>query len=493
MADRFFRPRRRTTSKKTKKEKTPFFTPNKVPIQTRLEVGPVDDPYEKEADAMGEKAAEAGGDAREFMESEYNYSFKQVNIHTGAKSEKMNQALKAKAFTQGHHIHFNKGNYQPKSKEGKKLLAHELTHVVQQGRGAGPTIQRTPDPEAEQSVEAETPLSFEQFQETAKTLYGVKTIRVGTMEDQLIDLVLKTDSPIPNWEPWYFGSTSVYYNYIISAFRDFQNSFGATPNIDTITFYPIHYTRTTTPPIIVNKLPEVPAAYKNQELKIYKNIWTADFVLPFARSNPEGEYGPGTPIAVAEYESDPNAAPVEGFPDKSDAVNRVVLHELAHGLSTDVRTGTTESPVVDASMIEDYKTTVGWRTELIESPPVEGKTPPAIEGDTHLYDLMAPEVQKAITEKAALPSAFIIIPDRWNDSNWVDQPISKYAVEGGPGEDFAESIRAYIENPELLASRSPLRYNFIHSRKDQWAAAMRSSSPEPTPEAPATDTPTPGE
>ena len=44
----------------------------------------------------------------------------------------MSQGIQAKAFTHGSDIYFNQGQYQPESSEGKKLLTHELTHVVQQ-------------------------------------------------------------------------------------------------------------------------------------------------------------------------------------------------------------------------------------------------------------------------------------------------------------------------------------------------------------------------
>ena len=49
----------------------------------------------------------------------------------------LNDQLQARAFTTGSDVFFRKGDYQPTSHEGQELLAHELTHVVQQG-GAGP-------------------------------------------------------------------------------------------------------------------------------------------------------------------------------------------------------------------------------------------------------------------------------------------------------------------------------------------------------------------
>ncbi|MBN3584694.1 DUF4157 domain-containing protein [Algoriphagus aestuarii] len=67
--------------------------------------------------------------------------FSGVNIHTGSQAAGMSNALGAQAFTHGNDIYFNEGKYQPESSEGKHLLAHELTHTVQQG--AAP-IQRLP-------------------------------------------------------------------------------------------------------------------------------------------------------------------------------------------------------------------------------------------------------------------------------------------------------------------------------------------------------------
>lgn len=54
-----------------------------------------------------------------------------VKVHTGSTANKMSAGIGAKAFTHGQDIFFKEGNYNPESKEGKKLLAHELTHTVQ--------------------------------------------------------------------------------------------------------------------------------------------------------------------------------------------------------------------------------------------------------------------------------------------------------------------------------------------------------------------------
>ena len=59
--------------------------------------------------------------------------FSGVKVHTDTKADALNRSLSAKAFTTGSDIFFSQGAYQPGSSSGKQLLAHELTHVVQQG------------------------------------------------------------------------------------------------------------------------------------------------------------------------------------------------------------------------------------------------------------------------------------------------------------------------------------------------------------------------
>ena len=69
------------------------------------------------------------------MSQSMGYDFSNVRVHTSAESDELNQQLSAKAFTTGADIFFKQGEYDPHSGSGQELLAHELTHVVQQGTG----------------------------------------------------------------------------------------------------------------------------------------------------------------------------------------------------------------------------------------------------------------------------------------------------------------------------------------------------------------------
>lgn len=69
---------------------------------------------------------------RTFMESRFGHDFSGVRVHTDARAHESTRALNALAYTVGSHIAFGAGQYAPASVEGRRLIAHELTHVVQQ-------------------------------------------------------------------------------------------------------------------------------------------------------------------------------------------------------------------------------------------------------------------------------------------------------------------------------------------------------------------------
>jgi hypothetical protein len=86
--------------------------------------------------------ARAGGEslppsARAFFEGQFGHDFTRVRVHTGAAASASAAALNARAYTVGHDVVFAAGEYQPHTSEGRHLLAHELTHVVQQGAAGG--------------------------------------------------------------------------------------------------------------------------------------------------------------------------------------------------------------------------------------------------------------------------------------------------------------------------------------------------------------------
>src|SRR3984893_8876253 len=86
---------------------------------------------------------------REHMESSFGADFSNVRIHAGSDAMQMNRDLNAQAFTHGSDVYFNSGKYDTGTKQGQHLLAHELTHVVQQGNSDPAVIHRRPKEETE--------------------------------------------------------------------------------------------------------------------------------------------------------------------------------------------------------------------------------------------------------------------------------------------------------------------------------------------------------
>lgn len=70
---------------------------------------------------------------QQFMESRFNADFSGVRIHTGSYAQSLSSNINAQAFAHGNDIYFNSGKYSPNTEAGGTLLAHELTHTVQQG------------------------------------------------------------------------------------------------------------------------------------------------------------------------------------------------------------------------------------------------------------------------------------------------------------------------------------------------------------------------
>jgi len=111
---------------------------SRVPMQSqaKLAVGPPGDTYEREADAAVNRMTASA------VRSTPLCDFTNVRVHTDEKAAQSARAVNALAYTVGNHIVFGAGQYAPARAEGRRLLAHELTHVIQQGGSNSNTLQR---------------------------------------------------------------------------------------------------------------------------------------------------------------------------------------------------------------------------------------------------------------------------------------------------------------------------------------------------------------
>jgi len=115
-----------------------------APQAARLTIGPANDSYEQEADEVADKAIQRWptSSAKRSVPST-GHDFGDVRIHTGSKAAESARAIGANAYTIGRDIVFGNGQFKPETIEGRKLLAHEITHVSQHvGNSSKGLIQR---------------------------------------------------------------------------------------------------------------------------------------------------------------------------------------------------------------------------------------------------------------------------------------------------------------------------------------------------------------
>jgi Domain of unknown function (DUF4157) len=82
---------------------------------------------------------------RQEMERRFAHDFSQVRVHSGPAADQSTRDVSANAYTVGHDIAFAAGRYAPQTHQGRRLIAHELTHVVQQSGNAGTSVGRSND------------------------------------------------------------------------------------------------------------------------------------------------------------------------------------------------------------------------------------------------------------------------------------------------------------------------------------------------------------
>lgn len=106
----------------------------------------VDEAFQRQLGASRGNGQPLSAALREQFETKFGVDFSGVRIHADAQSDVLNRSIQAKAFTTGQDVFFRQGAYEPSSRNGQKLLAHELTHVVQQrGYRTQALVERKPN------------------------------------------------------------------------------------------------------------------------------------------------------------------------------------------------------------------------------------------------------------------------------------------------------------------------------------------------------------
>ena len=108
-----------------------------------------------EASPAGSAGEPLDAGTRSFMQQRFGFDFANVRVHTSVQASEIANGLAADAFTVGRDIYFNGAAYDPSSPRGRRLIAHELTHVVQQSLGS-PSGRVISEPADQAEIEAES-------------------------------------------------------------------------------------------------------------------------------------------------------------------------------------------------------------------------------------------------------------------------------------------------------------------------------------------------
>ncbi len=116
----------------------PGHVARRAPPTTTGTVGPTAGSGEAQAivgDVLSSRGQPLDAATRKFMEPRFGHDFGEVRVHTGPRAAASAEAVVSRAYTVGHDLVFAAGEYQPGTQAGRRLLAHELAHTLQQGAG----------------------------------------------------------------------------------------------------------------------------------------------------------------------------------------------------------------------------------------------------------------------------------------------------------------------------------------------------------------------
>ncbi len=447
------------------------------------------------------------GAVRADAERLLGHDFSSVRIHAGADAAEAAQGAGAVAYALGEHLVFGADRFAPETPAGRRVLVHELAHVAQQrggthtATGAAPhasaaTAEREADAAARAAGTGAAPLTLSArpvgihripLPRSGPTLGGPATtpapaatprqrfeqwlqrrfpgVRIvdGTQARQTSEVFSRRTGPatpippalriLPNWQPWDERAAGDLYDHAIEAIQDVAGVFGGSPNITEVVLYATEYELTATGAV---PRPGVGASFGAGQLTIYGSSTHATKWLPVARSTTRGRY-PSVVMGVGGVTGQSPGAPIP-YPTRSESERRIIAHELGHGIAE-------AAAAVDPQVFVAWGREVGW-----------------FQGS--LFDVQAPGVRAALQAGTAPPAAALITQADWNSPAHGEQPLTDYAVTGGPGEDFAESVMALVYEPELLRTRSPARYAFLQARRGNLL-------PQLVPLPPVGDFPTP--
>jgi hypothetical protein len=150
-------------------------------------------------DVVGQSGSPLDAATRAFFEPRFGRDFSSVRVHAGPQADSSARAIQALAYTSGQDVVFAEGQYDPASDRGRRLLAHELAHTIQQSGNAGEVLQRQPADTIDVDLVAVDPKEAEELRER-----GIDLPKVS--EETYKKLAKAPPSPVPAKAPTGFVS-----------------------------------------------------------------------------------------------------------------------------------------------------------------------------------------------------------------------------------------------------------------------------------------------
>jgi hypothetical protein len=182
-------------------------------------------------DALHSSGSELESTTRTFMEKRFGHNFSQVRVHDGELASQSAAEVNARAYTVGSDLFFGAGEYAPSTSSGRRLIAHELTHVLQQSATSGPpgllqredTSRDAPNAKSWNGAPSSCPSDFCQPLGSNLAANNRRAAKWGPFKGMIGLFVNPRVRPL--WDEWAFGGSSSIKNFT----KDFGLDFTLSP------------------------------------------------------------------------------------------------------------------------------------------------------------------------------------------------------------------------------------------------------------------------
>lgn len=455
---------------------------------------------------------------RAHMEPRFGHDFSRVRIHTDARAAESAQVVNALAYTIGPNIAFGKGRYMPSTVHGQKLLAHELTHVVQQMNSLPSALISFDDTHEREAEAASAAIPAAGPPIVAGRAAGLGLARqTRSYPDVKKEILDELNRNMPVAVLGMLDGLDKKMRDALNADPEINQAIAALPP-KTRSIIRKHLLSSTGIPTVIGSVPgEMSRAQfekimkdryrvkiirtgtfdEQSQLDLKKDSWKAwhpgsssiiydwiveafaKFEKTFGGSPPVKEIvfffthyekkdgkaveDPDTPASYGRgqltvYSSIIKANQIFNLQETLDfpTGEQAVKHNIAHELGHGISEIAMDQPGVGPAG-QDPQLYVDYRKAV-------GWTSTA---PFQLFDIQAPGVKDALDQGVQPPADTRIDKSNWYFARWKERPLTWYMTDN-PADDFSEAIAVYVNDPARLNKFSPARYKFIDERKAKW-------------------------